>query len=122
MLNYGDPKPWEMNNGEVYGAVIKLSSLGIELTANVARTKNFLTSDGILVYEYDPDTQTVNTLVTKLTDNGTLTKSINVTDNPESVTEDLVNGDIVQTKQGKTSRHTMITDSFSNKVFVEYII
>lgn len=122
MLNYGDPKPWEMNNGEVYGAVIKLSSLGIELTANVARTKNFLTSDGILVYEYDPDTQTVNTLVTKLTDNGTLTKSINVTDNPESVTEDLVNGDIVQTKQGKTLRHTMITDSSSNKVFVEYII
>lgn len=122
MLNYGDPKPWEMNNGEVYGAVIKLSSLGIELTANVARTKNFLTSDGILVYKYHPDTQTVDTLVTKLTDNGILTKSINVTDNPESVTEDLVNGDIVQTKQGKTLRHTMITDSSSNKVFVEYII
>lgn len=122
MLNYGDPKPWEMNNGEVYGAVIKLSSLGIELTANVARTKNFLTSDGILVYEYDPETQTVSTLITKLTDNGTLTKSLNVTDNPEGVTEDLGPGDITQTIQNKILRHTMITDSSSNKVFVEYII
>ena len=122
MLNYGDPKPWEMNNGEVYGAVVKLSSLGIELTANVAKTKNFLTSDGILVYEYDPATQTVSTLVTKLTDNGTLTRSLNVTDNPDGATEDLANGDIVQTIQNKSLRHTMITDSSSNKVFVEYII
>ena len=105
MLNYGDIKPWELSSNEVYGAMVKLSSLGIEVTATTAKTKNFMTTDGILVYQYDPQTDTISNLITKITDNGTVTNRL------ES-TGDIVERDLI---------HTMIKDSSNNNVYVEYI-
>lgn len=105
MLNYGDIKPWELSSNEVYGAMVKLSSLGIEVTATTAKTKNFMTTDGILVYQYDPQTDTIGNLITKITDNGTITNRL------ES-TGDIVERDLI---------HTMIKDSSNNNVYVEYI-
>lgn len=105
MLNYGDIKPWELSSNEVYGAMVKLSSLGIEVTANTAKTKNFMTTDGILVYQYDPQTDTIGNLITKITDNGTVTNRL------ES-TGDIVERDLI---------HTTIKDSSNNNVYVEYI-
>jgi len=105
MLNYGDIKPWELSSNEVYGAMVKLSSLGIEVTATTAKTKNFMTTDGILVYQYDPQTDTIGNLITKITDNGTVTNRL------ES-TGDIVERDLI---------HTMIKDSSNNNVYVEYI-
>lgn len=105
MLNYGDIKPWELSSNEVYGAMVKLSSLGIEVTATTAKTKNFMTTDGILVYQYDPQTDTIGNLITKITDNGTMTNRL------ES-TGDIIERDLI---------HTMIKDSSNNNVYVEYI-
>lgn len=105
MLNYGDIKPWELSSNEVYGAMVKLSSLGIEVTATTARTKNFMTTDGILVFQYDPQTETIGDLITKITDNGTVTNRL------ES-TGDIIERDLV---------HTTIKDSSNNNVYVEYI-
>lgn len=105
MLNYGDIKPWELSSNEVYGAMVKLSSLGIEVTATTAKTKNFMTTDGILVYQYDPQTDTIGNLITKITDNGTVTNRLEST------------GDIIE----RNLVHTMIKDSSNNNVYVEYI-
>lgn len=105
MLNYGDVKPWELCSNEVYGAMVKLSSLGIEVTATTARTKNFMTTDGILVFQYDPQTDTIGDLITKITDNGTVTNKL------ES-TGDIIERDLI---------NTMIKDSSNNNVYVEYI-
>lgn len=105
MLNYGDIKPWELSNNEVYGAMVKLSSLGIEVTATTAKTKNFMTTDGILVYQYNPQTDTIGNLITKITDNGTVTNRL------ES-TGDIIERDLI---------HTIIKDSSNNNVYVEYI-
>lgn len=105
MLNYGDIKPWELSSNEVYGAMVKLSSLGIEVTATTAKTKNFMTTDGILVFQYDPQTETIGDLITKITDNGTVTNRL------ES-TGDIIERDLI---------HTMIKDSSNNNVYVEYI-
>lgn len=105
MLNYGDIKPWELSSNEVYGAMVKLSSLGIEVTATTAKTKNFMTTDGILVYEYNPQTETIGNLITKITDNGTVTNRLEST------------GDIIE----RNLIHTMIKDSSNNNVYVEYI-
>lgn len=108
MLNYGDVKPWELSSNEVYGAMIKISSLGIEVTATTANTKNFMTTDGILVYAYDPVTDTIigTDPITKITDNGTLTNNLQST------------GDIIM----RNLVHTMINDSSNNNLYVEYII
>lgn len=105
ILNYGDIKPWELSSNEVYGTMVKLSSLGIEVTATTAKTKNFMTTDGILVYQYDPQTDTIGNLITKITDNGTITNRL------ES-TGDIVERDLI---------HTTIRDSSNNNVYVEYI-
>lgn len=105
MLNYGDIKPWELSSNEVYGAMVKLSSLGIEVTATTANTKNFMTTDGILVYEYNPATDTIGNLITKITDNGTVTNRLEST------------GDIIE----RNLINTMIRDSSNNEVYVEYI-
>ena len=105
MLNYGDIKPWELSSNEVYGAMVKLSSLGIEVTATTANTKNFMTTDGILVYEYNPTTDTIGNLITKITDNGILTNRLEST------------GDIIE----RNLVNTMIKDSSNHDVYVEYI-
>lgn len=105
MLNYGDIKPWELSSNEVYGAMVKLSSLGIEVTATTANTKNFMTTDGILVYEYNSTTDTIGNLITKITDNGILTNRLEST------------GDIIE----RNLVNTMIKDSSNNDVYVEYI-
>ena len=105
ILNYGDIKPWELSSNEVYGTMVKLSSLGIEVTATTAKTKNFMTTDGILVYQYNPQTDTIGNLITKITDNGTITNRL------ES-TGDIVERDLI---------HTTIKDSSNNNVYVEYI-
>lgn len=105
MLNYGDIKPWELSSNEVYGAMVKLSSLGIEVTATTANTKNFMTTDGILVYEYNPTTDTIGNLITKITDNGILTNRLEST------------GDIIE----RNLVNTMIKDSSNHNVYVEYI-
>ena len=105
MLNYGDIKPWELSSNEVYGAMVKLSSLGIEVTATTANTKNFMTTDGILVYEYNSTTDTIGNLITKITDNGILTNRLEST------------GDIIE----RNLVNTMIKDSLNRDVYVEYI-
>lgn len=107
MLNYGNPKPWELSSNEVYGAMVKLSSLGIEVTATTANTKNFMTTDGILVYRYDSKTDTIigTEPITKITDNGTVTNKLEST------------GDIIE----RNLIHTVIKDSSNNDVYVEYI-
>ena len=105
MLNYGNPKPWELSSNEVYGAMVKLSSLGIEVTATTANTKNFMTTDGILVYEYNSTTDTIGNLITKITDNGILTNRLEST------------GDIIE----RNLVNTMIKDSSNHDVYVEYI-
>lgn len=107
MLNYGDIKPWELSSNEVYGAMVKLSSLGIEVTATTANTKNFMTTDGILVYRYDPVTDTIigTEPITKITDNGTVTNKLEST------------GDIIE----RNLVNTMIKDSSNHDVYVEYI-
>ena len=106
MLNYGDVKPWELCSNEVYGAMVKISSLGIEVTATTAHTKNFMTTDGILVYEYDSQHDIIGDLITKITDNGTLTNRLEST------------GDIIE----RNLVHTMINDSENHNVYVEYIL
>ena len=107
MLNYGNPKPWELSSNEVYGAMVKLSSLGIEVTATTANTKNFMTTDGILVYRYDSKTDKIigTEPITKITDNGTVTNRLEST------------GDIIE----RNLIHTIIKDSSNNDVYVEYI-
>lgn len=107
MLNYGNPKPWELSSNEVYGAMVKLSSLGIEVTATTANTKNFITTDGILVYRYDSKTDKIigTEPITKITDNGTVTNKLEST------------GDIIE----RNLIQTMIKDSSNNDVYVEYI-
>ena len=107
MLNYGNPKPWELFSNEVYGAMVKLSSLGIEVTATTANTKNFMTTDGILVYRYDSKTDTIigTEPITKITDNGTVTNKLEST------------GDIIE----RNLIQTMIKDVSNNDVYVEYI-
>lgn len=107
MLNYGDVKPWELSSNEIYGAMVRLSNLGLEVTATTANTKNFMTTDGILVYAYDPKMDTIigTEPITKITDDGTLTNKL------ES-TGDIIERDLV---------HTMIIDGSNNKVYVEYI-
>lgn len=107
MLNYGNVKPWELSSNEVYGAMVKLSSLGIEVTATTANTKNFMTTDGILVYRYDSKTDKIigTEPITKITDNGTVTNKLEST------------GDIIE----RNLIHTMIKDSSNNDVYVEYI-
>ena len=107
MLNYGNPKPWELSSNEVYGAMVKLSSLGIEVTATTANTKNFMTTDGILVYRYDSKTDTIigTEPITKITDNGTVTNKLEST------------GDIIE----RNLINTMIKDSSNHDVYVEYI-
>ena len=92
-------------NYEVYGAMVKLSSLGIEVTATTANTKNFMTTDGILVYEYNSTTDTIGNLITKITDNGTVTNRLEST------------GDIIE----RNLVNTMIKDSSNHDVYVEYI-
>ena len=107
MLNYGNVKPWELSSNEVYGAMVKLSSLGIEVTATTANTKNFMTTDGILVYKYDSKTDKIIGAepITKITDNGTVTNKLEST------------GDIIE----RNLIHTIIKDSSNNNVYVEYI-
>ena len=107
MLNYGNVKPWELSSNEVYGAMVKLSSLGIEVTAITANTKNFMTTDGILVYRYDSKTDTIigTEPITKITDNGTVTNKLEST------------GDIIE----RNLIQTMIKDSSNRDVYVEYI-
>lgn len=107
MLNYGNVKPWELFSNEVYGAMVKLSSLGIEVTATTANTKNFMTTDGILVYRYDSKTDTIigTEPITKITDNGTVTNKLEST------------GDIIE----RNLINTMIKDSSNHDVYVEYI-
>lgn len=107
MLNYGNVKPWELFSNEVYGAMVKLSSLGIEVTATTANTKNFMTTDGILVYRYDSKTDTIigTEPITKITDNGTVTNKLEST------------GDIIE----RNLIQTMIKDISNNDVYVEYI-
>lgn len=107
MLNYGNPKPWELSSNEVYGAMVKLSSLGIEVAATTANTKNFMTTDGILVYRYDSKTDKIigTEPITKITDNGTVTNKLEST------------GDIIE----RNLIQTMIKDSSNNDVYVEYI-
>lgn len=107
MLNYGNVKPWELFSNEVYGAMVKLSSLGIEVTATTANTKNFMTTDGILVYRYDSKTDTIigTEPITKITDNGTVTNKLEST------------GDIIE----RNLIQTMIKDSSNNDIYVEYI-
>lgn len=107
MLNYGNPKPWELSSNEVYGAMVKLSSLGIEVTATTANTKNFMTTDGILVYRYDSKTDKIigTEPITKITDNGTVTNKLEST------------GDIIE----RNLIQTMIKDSSNRDVYVEYI-
>lgn len=107
MLNYGNVKPWELSSNEVYGAMVKLSSLGIEVTATTANTKNFMTTDGILVYRYDSKTDTIigTEPITKITDNGTVTNKLEST------------GDIIE----RNLIQTMIKDSSNNDIYVEYI-
>lgn len=107
MLNYGDIKPWELSSNEVYGAMVKLSSLGIEVTATTANTKNFMTTDGILVYRYNSKTDTIigTEPITKITDNGTVTNKLEST------------GDIIE----RNLVNTMIKDSSNHDVYVEYI-
>lgn len=107
MLNYGNVKPWELSNNEVYGAMVKLSSLGIEVTATTANTKNFMTTDGILVYRYDSKTDKIigTEPITKITDNGTVTNKLEST------------GDIIE----RNLIQTMIKDSSNHDVYVEYI-
>ena len=107
MLNYGNIKPWELFSNEVYGAMVKLSSLGIEVTATTANTKNFMTTDGILVYRYDSKTDTIigTEPITKITDNGTVTNKLEST------------GDIIE----RNLINTMIKDSSNRDVYVEYI-
>ena len=107
MLNYGNVKPWELFSNEVYGAMVKLSSLGIEVTATTANTKNFMTTDGILVYRYDSKTDTIigTEPITKITDNGTVTNKLEST------------GDIIE----RNLIQTMIKDSSNRDVYVEYI-
>lgn len=107
MLNYGNPKPWELSSNEVYGAMVKLSSLGIEVTATTANTKNFMTTDGILVYRYDSKTDKIigTEPITKITDDGTVTNKLEST------------GDIIE----RNLIQTMIKDSSNNDIYVEYI-
>ena len=107
MLNYGNVKPWELFSNEVYGAMVKLSSLGIEVTATTANTKNFMTTDGILVYRYDSKTDMIigTEPITKITDNGTVTNKLEST------------GDIIE----RNLIQTMIKDVSNNDVYVEYI-
>lgn len=107
MLNYGNVKPWELSSNEVYGAMVKLSSLGIEVTATTANTKNFMTTDGILVYRYDSKTDKIigTEPITKITDNGTVTNKLEST------------GDIIE----RNLIHTIIKDASNNDVYVEYI-
>ena len=107
MLNYGNIKPWELFSNEAYGAMVKLSSLGIEVTATTANTKNFMTTDGILVYRYDSKTDTIigTEPITKITDNGTVTNKLEST------------GDIIE----RNLINTMIKDSSNRDVYVEYI-
>ena len=107
MLNYGNVKPWELFSNEVYGAMVKLSSLSIEVTATTDNTKNFMTTDGILVYRYDSKTDTIigTEPITKITDNGTVTNKLEST------------GDIIE----RNLIQTMIKDSSNRDVYVEYI-
>ena len=107
MLNYGNVKPWELFSNEVYGAMVKLSSLGIEVTATTANTKNFMTTDGILVYRYDSKTDKIigTEPITKITDDGTVTNKLEST------------GDIIE----RNLIQTMIKDSSNRDVYVEYI-
>lgn len=107
MLNYGNVKPWELSSNEVYGAMVKLSSLGIEVTATTANTKNFMTTDGILVYRYDSKTDKIigTDPITKITDNGTITNKLEST------------GDIIE----RNLIQTMIKDSSNKDIYVEYI-
>lgn len=107
MLNYGNVKPWELSGNEVYGAMVKLSNLGIEVTATTANTKNFMTTDGILVYRYDSKTDKIigTEPITKITDNGTVTNKLEST------------GDIIE----RNLIQTMIKDSSNNDIYVEYI-
>mgnify|MGYP000853702830 CR=1 FL=1 len=107
MLNYGNVKPWELFSNEVYGAMVKLSSLGIEVTATTANTKNFMTTDGILVYRYDSKTDKIigTEPITKITDNGTVTNKLEST------------GDIIE----RNLIQTMIKDSSNHDIYVEYI-
>lgn len=107
MLNYGNVKPWELSSNEVYGAMVKLSSLGIEVTATTANTKNFMTTDGILVYRYDSKTDKIigTNPITKITDNGTITNKLEST------------GDIIE----RNLIQTMIKDSSNKDIYVEYI-
>ena len=107
MLNYGNVKPWELYSNEVYGAMVKLSSLGIEVTATTANTKNFMTTDGILVYRYDSKTDKIigTDPITKITDNGTITNKLEST------------GDIIE----RNLIQTVIKDSSNKDIYVEYI-
>lgn len=107
MLNYGNIKPWELYSNEVYGAMVKLSSLGIEVTATTANTKNFMTTDGILVYRYDSKTDKIigTDPITKITDNGTITNKLEST------------GDIIE----RNLIQTVIKDSSNKDIYVEYI-
>ena len=90
MLNYGDVKSWELYQNEVFGSIIRLSSLGIEVAATTAKTITYMTTDGVQVFQWTPDETnpykgTVGELITKLTDEGIVTNKL------------IANGDIVQT-------------------------
>jgi len=110
MLNYGDVKAWELHSNEVFSSIIKLSSLGITVTATTAKTVTYMTTDGIQVYHWTPDNSNpykgvVGDLITKLTDSGVWTNEI------------YASGDIIKNNLVTT----LINDEDGHDVYVEYI-
>ncbi len=100
MFNYGEAKPWELGSGEVFGATIKLNNQGVQVTAETANTENYMTTDGINVF----NKQTMEK-VTALTDSGLDTKNANIR----------------ETIKHKKMVNTVIPNASGIDVYVEYI-
>lgn len=120
MLNYGEPKPWELHSSEAFNSVFKLSSMGIELTSTETGTKNYITQSGILVYEYTPPGEadpfidgTIGDLIAKIDIDGTLTKGLKST------------SDIIHQYNYSSNNHDDLINTVirvgNNNYFVEYI-
>lgn len=120
MLNYGEPRPWELHSSEAFNSIFKLSSLGIELTSTAAKTKNYITQSGILVYQYTPPESsdpfldgTIGDLIAKIDIEGTLTKGLKST------------SDIIHQYNYNSNNHDDLINTVirvgNNNYFVEYI-
>lgn len=103
MLNHGDKKSWEPSANEIWGTIVKLSQIGLQVYSVIGNICTLITSTGFQIREFSNNR--IGDIITDFTRTGIMTGDI--TQSGAHTQENLVSKKII--------------DSSNNEIYIEYI-